>query len=64
MNIHFDNAVDAICRASAILYAIDEIFMEEADSRLKSNDFSLNLLYQPVKTTIFAFAIISYRLRK
>lgn len=35
MNIHFDNAVDAICRASAILYAIDETFMEEADSRLQ-----------------------------
>lgn len=35
MNIHFDRAVDAICRADAILYAIDETFMEDADSKLQ-----------------------------
>lgn len=35
MNAHFDNAVDQIARASAILYAIDETFMEDADSRLQ-----------------------------
>ena len=35
MNAHFDNAVDRITTASAILYAIDETFMEDADSRLQ-----------------------------
>ena len=35
MNAHFDNAVDQISRASAILYAIDETFMEDADSKLQ-----------------------------
>ena len=35
MNAHFDSAVDQIARASAILYAIDETFMEDADSRLQ-----------------------------
>ena len=35
MNAHFDNAVDQIARASAILYAIDETFMEDADSKLQ-----------------------------
>ena len=35
MNAHFDSAVDQIAKASAILYAIDETFMEDADSRLQ-----------------------------
>lgn len=35
MNIHFDAAVDRITTANAILYAIDETFMEDADSRLQ-----------------------------
>ena len=35
MNAHFDRAVDQIARASAILYAIDETFMEDADSKLQ-----------------------------
>ena len=35
MNAHFDNATEQIGRASAILYAIDETFMEDADSKLQ-----------------------------
>ena len=35
MNTHFDSAVDQIARASAILYAIDAAFMEDADSKLQ-----------------------------
>ena len=35
MSAHFDNAVEQIARASAILYAIDAAFMEDADSKLQ-----------------------------
>lgn len=35
MNQHLMNAMDATAKADAILYAIDETFMEVADSRLQ-----------------------------
>ena len=35
MNAHFDNATEHIGKASAILYAIDAAFMEDADSKLQ-----------------------------
>ena len=35
MNVHFDNATEQIEKANAILYAIDAVFMEDADGRLQ-----------------------------
>ena len=35
MNVHYDGAVEQIEKANALMFAIDEVFMEDADSRLQ-----------------------------
>lgn len=36
MNIHLDEAYDIAAQIDAILYAIDEAYLEDADSRLQN----------------------------
>lgn len=36
MNIHLDEAYDLAAQIDAILYAIDETYMEDAESRLQN----------------------------
>ena len=36
MNIHLDEAYDIAAQIDAILYAIDETYMEDAESRLQN----------------------------
>lgn len=36
MNIHLDEAYDIAAQIDAILYAIDETYLEDADSRLQN----------------------------
>lgn len=75
MNVHFDNAVDQIARASALLFAIDEIFMEDIDSRLqrlvyaawdavKTADAELELLAGDKMVVDAIYAVNDVRRRK
>lgn len=75
MNVHFDSAVEQIARASAILYAIDETFMEDADSKLqrlvyavwdavKTADAELELLAGDKMVVDAIYAVNNVRRRK
>ena len=75
MNVHFDNAVDQIARANAVLFAIDEVFMEDTDSKLqrlvyavwdavKTADAELELLAGDKMVVDAIYAVNDVRRRK
>ena len=75
MNAHFDAAVDRITTANAILYAIDETFLEDADSKfqrlfyaawdaIKSADSEFELLAGDQLVVDAIYAVNDVRRRK